>query len=133
MSPNVDAATGIITTYAGTQRAPCSVYPCGDGGPATSTNARLTSPFLLTVDAHDNVHIADSSNAAIRRVDKNTGIITTMAGTAKSSCGVVPYGDGGLATAAQLSNPFEVRFNSTGTMYILEYSNQALRKVTPTP
>jgi len=129
----IDASTGIITTYAGTQKASCSVYPCGDGGPATSTDARLTSPFSLTVDAHDNVYIADSSNAAIRFVDKNTGIISTVAGIVKSSCGVVPCGTGGPATAAQLSNPFEVAFNSMGEMYILEYSNQAIRKVTPTP
>ena len=129
----VDRITGIMTTVAGNQRASCSVYPCGDGGPATSINARLTSPFSLTIGPDDNLYIADASNSAIRKVDLTTNIITTVAGIVKSSCGVVPCGDGGLATNAQLSNPFGVRFSPEGSdMYILEYSNQALRKVTPT-
>lgn len=125
----VAATTRIVTTLAGNQRASCSVFPCGDGGLATAAEARLTSPFSLTVGPDDNVYIADSSNGAIRRVDQSTGIITTVAGIVKSSCGAAPCGNDGPATSAQFSNPFGVRFDSQGVMYILEYSNQALRKV----
>jgi len=126
----IDKNTGIITTFAGTSRASCSVFPCGDGGLATSTDARLTSPFSLRVGPDNNIYIADASNAAIRKVDQTTNIITTVAGTVKSSCGAAPCGDGSAATAAQLSNPFDVDFSPDGTtMYILEYSNQDVRQV----
>ncbi len=128
----VDMLTGIITTYAGTQRSSCTSTPCGDGELATSPNTRLTNPFSLRVGPDDNVYIADASNAAIRKVDRNTNIITTVAGIPRSSCGAVPCGEGGLATSAQLSNPFALDFSPDGnTMYIAEYSNQAIRKVTP--
>ncbi|RYZ57159.1 MAG: T9SS type A sorting domain-containing protein [Chitinophagaceae bacterium] len=126
----IDKQTGIITTFAGTPRASCSVFPCGDGGSATAFEARLTSPFSLAAGPDNNIYIADASNAAIRKVDQATGIITTVAGVVKSSCGDQVCGEGTLATTANLANPFDVRFSPDGkTMYILEYSNQALRQV----
>lgn len=125
----INKTTGIITTYAGTQRASCSAAPCGDGGLATHTNARLTSPFSLTIDKNDNLFIADASNAAIRRVDKATGIISTVVGQVKTACSSVPCGDGGSPTSALLSNPFGVAFNAGNELYIVEYGNQVVRKV----
>ncbi|HEY8387436.1 MAG TPA: T9SS type A sorting domain-containing protein, partial [Parasegetibacter sp.] len=123
----VNLGTGIISTAAGTQRSSCTTSPCGDGGIATS--ARLSSPFGLTLDHNNNIFIADASNAAIRKVDVTTGLISTVAGIIRSSCSVVPCGNGGDATSAQLSNPFGVAFNSVGDLFIVEYSNQAVRKV----
>ena len=59
----IDAATGIITTVAGTGTAGFS----GDGGPAAS--AEINSPTGLTVDAQGNVYFADSLNHRIRKID----------------------------------------------------------------
>lgn len=50
----------------------------GDGGPATQ--ACLNEPKGLAFDAQGHLFIADSENHVIRRVDRATGVITTVAG-----------------------------------------------------
>ncbi len=72
------AATGVITTVAGTGRWGFS----GDGGPATS--AALASPWGVAMDGAGNLYIADHHNSRIRLVTAPTGLITTVAGTARS-------------------------------------------------
>ncbi len=116
----IDANTGIISTYAGTYNNPGYT---GDGGLASA--ALLNAPVWLAVDRYNNLYIADSGNSSIRKVDYNTKIITTVAGT-----GVSGYaGDGGLAVNAQLSGPFGVVFNQAGDLIIADTSNNVVRKV----
>src|SRR3954462_7655041 len=70
----------------------------GDGGPATA--AQLNVPIAVAAGPGGGFLIADFSNARVRRVGPD-GVITTVAGT-----GVVGNsGDGGPATAAQLTTP----------------------------
>ena len=71
----VTAATGIITTLAGTGTAGFA----GDGG--TATGATLNVPSTAAVDAAGNVSIADAGNDRIRRVAAATGTITTVVET----------------------------------------------------
>jgi DNA-binding beta-propeller fold protein YncE len=52
----------------------------GDGGLAGQ--AALNEPKGLTVDSHGTVLIADSENHVIRRIDRITGVISTVAGVA---------------------------------------------------
>jgi hypothetical protein len=70
----VDAATGVMTTVAGTGTAGYS----GDG--AAATGAMLKGPTGVLVDSAGNVYIADQANTRVRRVDAGTGVITTIAG-----------------------------------------------------
>ena len=75
----VDAATGIITTVAGTGEPGFS----GDSGPAT--RAMLNAPQGIAVDRAGNIYLSsgganDAQNRRVRRVDP-AGIITTVAGT----------------------------------------------------
>ena len=70
----VDGQTGIISTVAGNGIQGFG----GDGGPATS--ATLNTPRRVAVDASGNLFIVDRGNQRIRRVDGQTGIITTVAG-----------------------------------------------------
>lgn len=52
----------------------------GDGGPACL--ASLNEPKGVWVDAIGNILIADSENHVVRRIDRNTGLISTIAGVA---------------------------------------------------
>src|SRR5205823_5916354 len=110
----VTAATGIISTYAGTGDRGFS----GDGGPATA--ARLLEPEAVALDAAGNLHIADNGNSRIRKVTAATSIISTYAGT-----GGRPgfSGDGGSATAATLCGPGGLTFDAAGNLYIADSVN----------
>lgn len=108
---------GTITTYAGRGAPDYS----GDGGLATS--AGLDSPSALALDDAGDLFIADSFNSAIRKVTPD-GIITTVAGTGTSGFS----GDGGAATAAQLSHPDGVAF-ANGSLIIGDKFNSRVRMV----
>jgi sugar lactone lactonase YvrE len=111
--------SGIITTYAGNGTQGHS----GDGGSATV--AQLSIPAAIAVDVAGNLFICD--NQYIRKVN-TAGIISTVAGI-----GTPGYsGDGGLATAAQLNNPYGVAVDNAGNIYIADYSNVCVRKVSAT-
>ena len=115
----VAAATGTITTVAGNGMAAYS----GDGGPATS--AELNYPSGVDVDSAGNLYIADTSNNRIRKVDVNTGTITTVAGNGSQGYA----GDGGAATSAELNQPGGVRVDSAGNLFIADTANHVVRKV----
>jgi trimeric autotransporter adhesin len=115
----VSNSSGIITTVAGNGTMGYS----GDGGPAIS--ATLSYPRSVTLDASENLYIADSYNSCIRKVSKSSGIITTVAGTGMSGYS----GDGGLATSAALSYPRGVTVDASGNLYIADTYNGRIRKV----
>ena len=111
-------ANGIIFTVAGNGT---NGY-AGDGGSAT--NAELSDPFGVAVDAAGNLFIADWLNNRVRKVDTN-GIITTVAGN--GSYGYT--GDGNPATNAEFRCPAGVAVDSTGNLYISDYYNYVVRVV----
>jgi sugar lactone lactonase YvrE len=114
----VSAKDGTITTMAETGVAGSG----GDGGLAV--NAQLFSPRGVAVDQSGNVYVADANGVRIRRISPN-GIINTVAGN-----GTVGYsGDGGSATAAQISSPSSVTVDSVGNLYIADFGNNRVRKV----
>ncbi len=113
-------ALGAITIVAGTGEQGFS----GDGGAATG--AQLDSPSGLSVDAAGALYIADTRNHRIRRVAG--GIITTIAGTGSPGY----FGDGGIATAAQLDAPAGLSLDSAGNLYIADSANHVIRKLSGT-
>jgi sugar lactone lactonase YvrE len=111
-------ANGVITTVAGNGTQGYS----GDNGPATS--AQLYNAYGgVAVDAAGNLYIADYFNNRIRKV--SNGVITTVAGTGASGFS----GDNGPATSAALSNPGGVAVDAAGNLYIADYFNNRIRKV----
>jgi hypothetical protein len=117
----VAPGTGIITTVAGTGK----VGYTGDGGPARA--ATFNGPKELAVGGDGHVFIADTENHAIRRIDAQTGLITTVAGNGKRG----GAGDGGPATAAQLDRPHGVAIGLGGSLSIGDTGNHRIRRVVP--
>lgn len=115
----ITASTGDISTVAGTGRGGYS----GDGGPATS--AKLLYPQAVAVDSVGNLYIADTDNSCIRKVTASTGYISTIAGYGVAGSG----GDGGPATNARLDLPMGIAVDSQGNVYISDYENNYVRKV----
>ena len=109
-------SSGNISTVAGSGTSGFS----GDGGAATA--ARLDLPLGVAVDGSGNLYIADWGNERIRKVD-SSGNISTVAG------GGSTLGDGGAATAAQLSLPRGVAVDGSGNLYIADTGNERIRKV----
>jgi len=113
----VSAATGFISTIAG------GGAGTGSGVPATSIH--LDSPVGITLGSNGNLYIADSGNCLIRKFTVG-GNINTVAGD--GSCAY--SGDGGAATSAALNSPTGVAVDSSGNLYIADYANNLVRKVT---
>jgi sugar lactone lactonase YvrE len=110
---------GTILTVAGSGTEGFS----GDGGAAT--NAQLNSPNAIAIDSAGDIYIADDDNNRIRKVNVNTGVITTVAGNGSSGFS----GDGGLATDAELSSPRDVALDSQSNLYIADFDNHRIRRV----
>ena len=131
----VNKNTGVMTYFAGNGHGGGNGIDNGDGGPATS--AQLW-PFGLVFDASGNLYISDNNYCAICVVDKNTGIISRVAGMGvyrgdkssgdSTSCGY--SGDGGPATSARLSSYMGVlSFDASGNLYIADADNNVIRVV----
>jgi hypothetical protein len=115
----ITTSTGMISTVAGTGTAGYN----GDGILATA--AQLNNPNEVSFDASGNLYIADWLNHRVRKIDKSSGIITTIAGT-----GTAGYnGDGIAATAAQINGPCGIIFDNAGNTYIAEYGGARVRKI----
>ncbi len=121
---------GQLTTYAGggpTQVAGgIFVIPVGDGGPAT--NATFLAVSGLVLDGQDNLYISDSGTHRVRKVNRATGIITTVAGTGSFAFN----GDGGAATAASLNQPADITLDGVGNLLIADRFNHRVRRVNAT-
>jgi sugar lactone lactonase YvrE len=117
----VNAATGIITTVAGTGD---NGYN-GDNKPATA--AALNFPDHVALDSLGNLFIADDANNRVRRVDAATQIITTVAGTGDPG----DNGDEQLARFARLRNPHGVMVDPAGNLFISDTGNHRVRLVDP--
>jgi len=131
----VTAATGIVTTVAGSGNCargvpPLNVLVCqsgfsGDDGPATE--ATLNYPSSVALDPAGNLYIADTVNHRIRWVNAESGFIYTIAGNGQNGFS----GDGGPALAAEFSFPASIALDQSGRVYFADENNNRVRLLTP--
>jgi sugar lactone lactonase YvrE len=108
---------GVVSTVAGD----------GNRGPAVEAvgaAARFNEPVSLAFDPAGNLHVADSMNHVVRKIDAD-GRVTTVAGTP----GVA--GNPGASGPARFRVPTGIAFDTAGNLYVADSWNRAIRKVTP--
>jgi DNA-binding beta-propeller fold protein YncE len=116
----IDAQSGRIETVAGTGEAGYA----GDGGPAR--NACFNQPYGIAMDRDGPIYVADRLNAAVRRVDGATGMVTNFAGNGQAGFS----GDGGPASHAGMVEPNGLAFSSDGSrLYIADVADNRVRVV----
>jgi sugar lactone lactonase YvrE len=110
-------ATGVVTTFAGV---------AGQTGTADGTggSALFNYPFGLAVDVAGNLYVADNGSSTIRKITTG-GTVSTFAG----SPGLSGSADG-QGTGARLDHPSAVSVDAAGNVYVIDTSNQTVRKIT---
>lgn len=113
-------ADGIVRRVAGTGTRGYS----GDGGPAV--DAQLDGPTRMALDGAGNLILCDTGNHVLRRILPD-GTIETFAGI-----GAPTYsGDGGPASEAGLSSPYDLAVDPSGAIYVADSRNNVVRLIQP--
>jgi len=112
------AADGTMSVFAGG-----GVAPAADGS-GQGTNARLSQPYGLALDASGNVYVAD--NCVIRQITPS-GLVSNLAGN-PSSCGSTD----GQSASARLTSVYGLTVDAAGTVYFTQYADGKVRKVSTT-
>lgn len=115
----IDAATGLVTTVAGTG---VRGY---NGSAGTATTLRLNNPRGIALDGDGLLYIADTGNNRIRQVDLATGYLTTVAGTGAQGFS----GDGGPAISARFYQVRGLTVDGSGNLLVADSFNSVLRRI----
>lgn len=113
------APDGTISTVAGSGKRGYA----GDGGPALL--AELNEPYEVRFGPADDTLFVEMRNHVVRRVDGQTGVISTLAGTGAGGFS----GDGGPATRAQFNQPHSLRLDGDGNVFVCDIGNNRVRRV----
>ncbi|MGA2176629.1 MAG: NHL repeat-containing protein [Verrucomicrobiota bacterium] len=112
---------GVVTTLAGL---------AGSAGSADGTGsaARFHYPAGMAVDSAGNLYVADHQNSTIRKMtpDGMNWVVTTLAGLAG-----VTGSQNGTGSAARFDYPSSVAVDNASNVYVADYANSTIRKVTP--
>ena len=106
-----------VSTFAGS-----GIAGSADG---TGIAAQFKEPYGLAIDAAWNVYVADDKNNKIRKIT-STGVVSTIAGS-----GVAGFANGN-GVAAQFNNPKDLKIDANGNIFVADYDNNCIRKITPT-
>ena len=117
----IEAATGIVATVAGNGTKGSS----GDGG--LGVKAQLVEPNDCCLDGKGGLLIADVGDGRIRRLDLESGVISTFAGIGRVKN--KDRGDGGPANKAVITGARAVCIDSSGNVYVCEREGNSIRKI----
>jgi len=109
---------GVVSTLAGTPGKRGSANGTGSG-------ASFSLPVGIAVDNAGNLYVSEQGNFDIRKITPG-GTVTTFAGTA----GGVGFADG-TGSAAQFNLPAGLAVDANGNVYVADYANNTIRKITP--
>ncbi len=122
------AALGIVVRPVAAPAAAPRVRTVLGTGTAGTGDGEVANPYGLAFGADGALYFCDLDNQRIRRLDRRSGRVSTVAGS-----GARGYaGDGGVATAAALNMPHEIVFDRAGHLYIVERDNHVVRRVDAT-
>ncbi|MBO2010325.1 NHL repeat-containing protein [Hymenobacter negativus] len=110
---------GVVSTLAGR----ALIADTLDG---TGANARFEQPAGVAVDAAGNVYVADQENRMIRKVTP-AGVVTRLAG----QNGYTGRRDTTAALYARFNFPTGIAIDATGTLYVADRFNHAIRVIAP--
>lgn len=114
-----------ISVLAGTSEDEPYTLKGFSGENKAATQAQLNTPWGITTDNEGNIYIADTQNHRIRKIDQQTGTITTIAGNG----GQGYSGDGGSAISAELNSPSDVAIDRFGNVFIADIGNNRVRVI----
>jgi len=109
---------GMVSTLAGTALLSGSADGIGSA-------AQFSGPYSVATDSAGNVYVADTGNHTIRKITP-AGVVSTLAGTANQ----FGFADG-IGSAARFINPYSVATDSTGNVYVADFGNSLIRRITP--
>lgn len=89
-------------------------------------DARFNQPQGIVVDKSGNIYVADMNNFSIRKID-TTGLVTTLAGPLSSEAGYI----NATGEAARFYMPIGITIDNNGFLYVGDYWNARIRKVSP--
>jgi hypothetical protein len=117
LTPDATGTNWAVTTFAGAAGAPGSADGAGN-------LARFSNPNSVALDAANNLYVADGGNNAIRMITP-AGMVTNIAG------GQAGAADG-VGTNAQFSFPCGLAVDAATNLYVSDFYNQTVRRLTRT-
>jgi streptogramin lyase len=106
---------GVVTTFAG------GTMGFTDG---SGSAARFNQPYCITIDGSGNLYVGDRMNHAIRKITP-AAVVTTLAGNGSAG------NQNGTGTAAMFNEPLGIAADASGNIYVADYINGLIRKITP--
>jgi uncharacterized protein (TIGR03437 family) len=120
--------SALLLTFAASAQ-PYTVSTFAGGAMPENTpgmSASVASILSITVDKAGDVYFSAVNMHSVLRLDATTGVLTVVAGNGTPGFS----GDNGPATLAQLDYPYGVAVDAAGNLYIADFRNNRIRKVT---
>ena len=109
-------SAGAVSTIAGIGGQPGFVD-------ATGTDAQFNAPVAITMDANNNLYVADKTNRRIRKITIATTEVSTIAGNG------VDGARNGIANTATFRCPTSLILDRTGNLIVADRDAHALRRI----